>query len=159
MRQVDETEKAILRNSNPNYVGSSSNSNNDQIYNAGYALLNAPLPSTLTATFTYTAGSSILLYTPVLAFPTAGNHNGGSGCTGYNWRAPDAIDQHIDSYLYTQYTSYIGEDGVNNSIVAIWQCDNDTQYAGGMSGVDIKRVIGYIKSEYKGKGCGANLQL
>ncbi|KAN0080822.1 hypothetical protein V8E54_004026 [Elaphomyces granulatus] len=153
----DSTEFSINCTTNPNHLGWVNGPAEYQFYQAGFQSLNAKPPGDLSLHTPFAASQALARYTPPMPSATSGNHNGSSNCWAYQWHAPPAISQYVDSYIYTNYTSYFKSDayGFYDGIAAIFQCKDDASYAIGMLGSQIKTAIGWIKSIYKGKACGS----
>ncbi|KAN0070632.1 hypothetical protein V8E54_011501 [Elaphomyces granulatus] len=150
----DSTAFSINCTTNPNHLGWVNGPDDYQFYQAGFQSLNAKPPGDLSLHTKFSASQAHATPTPHMPSATSGNHDGSSNCAAYQWHAPSVISQYVDSYLYTNYTSYFHADGFYNGITAIVQCKDDASYAIGMLSSQIKTAIGWIKSIYKGKGCG-----
>jgi hypothetical protein len=153
----DSTEFSINCTTNPNHLGWVNGPAEYQFYQAGFQSLNAKPPGDLSLHTPFAASQALARFTPPMPSATSGNHDGSPNCAAYQWHAPSAISQYVDSYIYTNYTSYFNSDkyGFYNGITAIFQCKNNASYAIGMLGSQIKTAIGWIKSTYKGKACGS----
>ncbi|KAN0070818.1 hypothetical protein V8E54_010983 [Elaphomyces granulatus] len=151
----DSTEFSINCTTNPNHLGWVNGPAEYQFYQAGFQSLNAKPPGDLSLHTPFAASQALARSTPPMPSATSGNHDGFFYCAPFRQVAPSAISQYVDSYIYTNYTSYYYSEGFRTGITAIFQCKDDASYAIGMLGSQIKTAIGWIKSIYKGKACGS----